>query len=157
VDPEGQENVIYDSTVVGGEEESPAGKGLHQVDNSQDGYYFLDELSNGESGVVDLTISLDGETQGNSYQDALAQLQMNFAVEKARKSGGGSSHKSSGDSGSGTVVTVSPQVVATTVPQTGDTTHLLLLSLIAMLSGGVLLFWGVLWIRRYRRNREVQK
>ena len=32
-------------------------------------------------GIITLEVALDGETQGNSYQDTLADLQMNFAVE----------------------------------------------------------------------------
>ena len=32
-------------------------------------------------GSISLVVSLDGETQGNDYQDTLADLQMNFAVE----------------------------------------------------------------------------
>lgn len=32
-----------------------------------------------------MTVALDGETQGNGYQDTLAKLQMNFAVEKVEK------------------------------------------------------------------------
>ena len=32
--------------------------------------------------MVTLKVVLDGETQGNTYQNTLASLQMNFAVEK---------------------------------------------------------------------------
>jgi hypothetical protein len=153
LDPQGKKNVIYDSSLTGD-------AGLHQIDNGKNSYYYLDELSQGASGTVDLTITLDGETQGNSYQGALAQMQMNFAVEQAVTTGGSSSssshhHHSSGSSSS--TETTIPQILATLVPQTGDTAHLLLLSLLALISGGVLLFWGVIWIRRDRRNREVQK
>lgn len=35
----------------------------------------------GENGTVNLTVGLDGESQGNIYQDTLAKLMMNFAVE----------------------------------------------------------------------------
>ena len=38
-------------------------------------------MRSGNSGTVTLKVSLDGETQGNSYQDSLADLRMRFAVE----------------------------------------------------------------------------
>ena len=42
---------------------------------------YMDKLTTGQGGVVELKILLDGETQGNSYQDSLADLRMRFAVE----------------------------------------------------------------------------
>ena len=40
-----------------------------------------------QGGQVLLTIALDGETQGNAYQDRLADLKMNFAVQIADQPG----------------------------------------------------------------------
>ena len=83
VDPEGTENVLYNSEVVGGEEDiTLEGEGLHQATNNLEEYFFLDRLQAGEGGSVSLYVKLDGETQGNDYQDTLARLQVNFAVEK---------------------------------------------------------------------------
>lgn len=76
------EDVLYDSSAVGGEGLSGENReGLHQATSALEDYYFLDTLKKGESGKVILKVSLDGETQGNDYQDTLAKLQMNFAVE----------------------------------------------------------------------------
>ena len=78
----GDVTVLYDSDSVGGEKESTAGVGLNEATDSLDEFFYLTSLKEGESGVVDLRVSLDGESQGNIYQDTLAALMMNFAVEK---------------------------------------------------------------------------
>ena len=44
-------------------------------------FFYLKTLEPGESGNVKLLVGLDGESQGNVYQDTLAKLMMNFAVE----------------------------------------------------------------------------
>ena len=49
-------------------------------------YFFLDTLNSGESGTVTLTVHLEGETQGNAYQNTAAELAMRFAVELANSS-----------------------------------------------------------------------
>ncbi len=81
VGPDGEE-VLYSSEAVGGEGESEAGEGLHQATDALEDYFYLDQLAEGEAGYVQLVVKLDGETQGNAYQDTLATLTMNFAVEK---------------------------------------------------------------------------
>lgn len=82
VGPDGEETVLYSSEAVGGEGTSKAGEGLHQATDALEDYFYLDQLAEGESGYVQLVVALDGETQGNAYQDTLAKLQMNFAVEE---------------------------------------------------------------------------
>ncbi len=76
----GEETVLFDSDTVGGEG-TAGGEGLHEATNALSEYFFLDTLNRGQSGRVRLEVTLDGETQGNGYQDTLAKLQMNFAVE----------------------------------------------------------------------------
>ena len=80
VDHAGSETVLYNSTSVGGEGKFNGNEGLKQATDSLDDYFFLDSLESGESGAVRLTVGLDGETQGNAYQDTLAKLAMQFAV-----------------------------------------------------------------------------
>lgn len=80
-DPNGAEKVIFDSETVGGEGENPAGEGLNQVTNALKDYFYLCKTKTGESGSVSLLIGLEGETQGNDYQNTLADIQMKFAVE----------------------------------------------------------------------------
>lgn len=74
--------VLYSSDKVGGGKyNKDAGEGLHEATNALDNWFYLDTLKNGEGGTVTLRVGLDGETQGNDYQDTLADLEMNFAVE----------------------------------------------------------------------------
>lgn len=84
-DKDGEVNVLFDSDTVGGEsaEETIAhmGEGLHGATNALKDYFYLDTMYNGEGGTITLEVALDGETQGNHYQDTLADLQMEFAVE----------------------------------------------------------------------------
>lgn len=80
VDPSGAETVLFDSDTVGGENVSAAGEGLHEATDALEDYFYMDTLSDGQQGHVYLRVELDGETQGNDYQDTLADLQLNFAV-----------------------------------------------------------------------------
>lgn len=80
-DKTGEEVTLFDSDRVGGEDGYSGLEGLHAATIALDEYFYLDTLDFGQSGIVTLQVSLDGETQGNTYQDTLANLQMNFAVE----------------------------------------------------------------------------
>lgn len=81
VDAAGEAHVLYSSEAVGGEKESAAGEGLHEATDSLEDYFFLGRMEAGKSGEIVLKVALEGETQGNAYQNTLARLQMNFAVE----------------------------------------------------------------------------
>ena len=102
----GGSQVIYDSTsdnaehvnFVGGDYGFEDRIGLHEATDNLEDFFFLDTLNSGESGVVTLTVSLEGETQGNIYQNTAARIQMNFAVElKDGKEGGGTVAPPTGD------------------------------------------------------------
>ncbi len=73
-----RQQVLFDSDTVGGE---GSDEGLKEATDALEDYVYRDTLSPGQSGVITLKIALDGETQGNHYQDTLADLQMRFAVE----------------------------------------------------------------------------
>lgn len=81
VNPKGEDCLLYSSESVGGEKDSAAGEGLHEADDSLKDYFFLDSMEAGKSGEIVLKVGLEGETQGNDYQNTLARMQMNFAVE----------------------------------------------------------------------------
>ena len=95
--------VIYDSTsdsaehvnFVGGDYGFEDRVGLHEATDNLEEFFFLDTLNSGESGVVTLMVSLEGETQGNIYQNTAARIQMNFAVEL--KDAGGKTAVKTGD------------------------------------------------------------
>lgn len=103
--PGGAVTTLYDSDAVGGEKESQAGQGLHEATDSLKDYFFLDTLANGQKAKVTLLVALEGETQGNAYQNTLAALQMNFATERAAE-------------------TPSPSSRVITSVKTGDESHM---------------------------------
>ena len=82
-DAHGTDKVIFSSDTVGGEgsRDSGAGEGLHGADSALRDFFWLDKLSKGEQGKVTLWVKLDGESQGNSYQDTIADLKIKFAAE----------------------------------------------------------------------------
>lgn len=79
-DSKGKNTTLYSSDAVGGETEIDL-EGLHQATDSLEEYFFLDEMASKKAGRLTLRVALDGETQGNAYQNTLAKLSMNFAVE----------------------------------------------------------------------------
>lgn len=144
-DSENKETIFYSSEAVGGEDSEEAGEGLHQATDSLEDYFYIDRLASGKSGTVHLTVKLDGETQGNAYQDTLAKLRINFAVEKV----------------------VTPTVVkkeadkenvvkryVTRNPRTGDTTRVLTFCAVALASGVILLIFGVGAARKRRQDKK---
>lgn len=80
---DGTDRILYSSMTVGGEEDraEPGRQGLHQAVEGLEDTFYLDRLEAGESGRLSLEIGLDGETQGNDYQNTLARLRLRFAVE----------------------------------------------------------------------------
>lgn len=127
VGPDGEETVIYSSASVGGENilRASAEEGLHQASSTLEDYFYLDRLAKGESAFIKLHVGLDGETQGNAYQETLAKLQMNFAVEKVKTR----SPK----------VVERPNIVTVERVRTGDTAPVLIFSTLALASAVVLL------------------
>ena len=69
---DGAETVFFDSSTIGGDRDSAAGVGLHEAVESMGEYFRLGALASGEKGTVTLNVALDGETQGNTYQNTLA-------------------------------------------------------------------------------------
>lgn len=158
----GEETVLYSSESVGGEKSSGAGAGLHEATDSLDEFFYLDRLAPGGSGMVTLEVVLDGETQGNSYQNTLASLQMNFAVEKAGAapdgSGGGNGNNDPGNQHSPADTNSPENAPDSRTPtsnaytlnsvKTGDPFHMLLWSALALASGMALFIFAVLYMRK---------
>ncbi len=147
-DSKGVITALYDSENVGGEKDSSTGPGLHEATDGLEEFFYLDRLAYGGSGQITLKVALDGETQGNAYQDALADLQMRFAVEKATKTQKPSA--SSGGSVSEVPAPAKPvsQMYTTGSPQTNDAEELLRWSALFALAGGLLLFYVVLYAKK---------
>lgn len=84
LDKSGDEQILYDSEAVGGESSiSSKIRGLKEATTNLDNYFLLDTLNRHESGLVKLTVKFEGETQGNVYQNTIADIKMQFAVELA--------------------------------------------------------------------------
>lgn len=126
IDSTGKSELLYsnDSDTIGGSANTQDGKayiitsdesyeGLTQATTSLKDYFYLDDVGSKESGKVTLKVHLEGETQGNDYQDTMAKLQLNFAVELT-KSTTKKVHKS---------------------VDTSDTSNILMYSIIALVAG----------------------
>lgn len=83
IDNGGTQHVLFSSDTVGGENPGDLGEGLHGATNAMEDYFYLDTLEKDDGGRIELRVGLDGETQGNDYQDTLADLKLNFAVTAA--------------------------------------------------------------------------
>lgn len=143
VDSSNQTTTLYSSDTVGGDEQSGDREGLQEATESLEDYLFLDTLDPGQSGSVNLRVALDGETQGNEYQDTMAQLQLNFAVEQSDTTT--------------TTTTTTTESPSTGTPEkevikTGDDHGMLLWSLIALGSGLLILLLAIIKRRKDRRS-----
>ena len=162
-DKAGEAFILFSSETVGGEVISGAGEGLHEATDAMEEYFYLDTLSVGQSGTITLEVALDGETQGNDYQDTLADLQMNFAVElnengdasrRLRKMGSDfrlirlrdGQYELSGFDAS--------RVPLSDIVRTGDDTNPTPYYIAMAVSGALLLFLAICSRRRGKREKE---
>lgn len=136
------EKDLYRSDTVGGEEASAAGEGLHEATDALKDWIYLDTFAPGDTGVINLRVMLDGETQGNGYQDTLAELEMNFAVELNEPERGEEEPKKN-----------KKVIRKYKVVRTGDYTDTLPYIFAAAISGVVLLVLAVYSLRERRRQR----
>ena len=133
------EKVLYNSDTVGGEGSSKTGEGLKELGNSTEKYFYLGRLASNGTGTVHLTIGIEGETQGNGYQNTLAKLRMNFAVEKVKVSN---------------TITKTKIVKTTNTVKTGDTARVLLFCVLALISGLILLAYGIYTLNKNTKRRR---
>ena len=160
-DKDGEVNTLFDSDTVGGESAddtiSRRGEGLKSATNALKDYFYLDTLAKGAGGVVTLEVALDGETQGNHYQDTLADLQMDFAVElrdTPRGGGGGGGGTPDTPGTPNTPDTPGSTTSRTGVVRTGDDNQIVLFSVISGVTGLLLLLYCIYNLRAYRKRRE---
>lgn len=87
MDSKGVASAIYDSETVGGERDAmhypdnDAIRGLQEVESALQKYFFLETMQNNKNSFLTLNVAFEGETQGNNYQNSIADLCMRFAVE----------------------------------------------------------------------------
>ncbi len=120
--PDGNKE-LYNSQTVGG----IGSNGLKDATDALEEFLRIGTLKKGEEAAVTLYIELDGETQGNDYQSALADLEMNFAVE----------------------VLETEEVV-----KTGDESNLLPYFIVMAISGAALFGIAIFLVIRRRKDRK---
>ena len=146
----GEEKQLFSSDTVGGENVSAAGEGLHEATDALDEWFYLDTLSTNEGGVLTLRVALDGETQGNDYQDTLAELQMQFAVELRKNE----IHRDNPpDKPSKPSKPGKSSKTSRTKVKTGDYTNYIPYLVAAAVSGLALLLLAIYSLRERRRQR----
>ena len=160
--PSGNELILYNSDTIGGDSTS-RGEGLNKVQNESGEYIYLDGLGAGQKGKVSVRVALDGETQGNGYQNTFANMQLNFAVERRPEGDGGGNGGGSGgggnvrpgQSGTGTGLGKNGAVLFTQGSvYTGDAGQILTWSLAALVSGLLLLAYGAYhYYKKQRREK----
>ena len=144
VGADNSEKVLYDSQTVGGEGSSTFGEGLKSVDGSLEQYFYLGRLGKGESGTVRLKVGVEGETATNGYQQTLAKLRMNFAVEKVKE----------GQTINKNKVIKEKNLVKTSSVKTGDTSKLFLMCACALISGLLLLAAGIYLLNNHSEQKK---
>ena len=73
------EETLFDSETVGGDADEVVG--LNQVSGHEGAYFSLGSIPAGGSGVVTITITLDGNSQTNAYMATQANLNIKFGAE----------------------------------------------------------------------------
>ena len=124
---------FYDSSKIGGElTGASAPEGLNQINDKLKDWFYVDTFSPKQERMVQFYISLEGETQGNIYQNAAATIQARFAVEPVK------SNTTTGGGGTSTLYS--------TRPKTGDAARPGLWAVMALLCAG-----GFTVMRRKRK------
>lgn len=142
----GTPNVLFSSDTVGGDS-TVGGEGLHAATGALSEYFFLGTLNPSETATITLEVALDGETQGNDYQNTLADLQMRFAVE-LRPEPTYVREENDPDP------TPTPPPTTTTIVKTGDDTNLLPYVIAMAVSGVIFLFLGIYGLRKNRKEKK---
>lgn len=79
------DQVIYTSDKIGGDEGTSRESGLHEATDSLKDWFYIDTLKQGESGLMTLKVAFDGDTQVNNYELTEAGILMRYAVELTPK------------------------------------------------------------------------
>ncbi len=157
-DKSGTPTELYNSDTVGGdagtnnEEIVNRMGGLRSATSSLKEFFYLDTLSNGEGGYITLEVALDGEAEGNAFQQTLADLNMDFAVELRSNPPG--DRRSRRDEEPGTNPPPASNVAGTGVVQTNDDNPIILYSALLVICGIMLLTFCIWNWRAYRKRRE---
>lgn len=136
----GEPEELFSSDTVGGEltavDRAAQRVGLKNATDGLEEFFYLDTLQPGEEALLNLRVALDGETQGNSYQNTLARLQLNFAVDTTVER------------------TENERVPGLRVVQTGDSDRALPFLIAAGVSGLLLLLVALFGLKERRQQQK---
>ncbi len=149
-----KDNPIFESDTVGGDNEEVIG--LTQVASGEGAYFSLGSVNAGGSGTVTIAVTLDGNSQSNSYMSTLAELNIQFGAEPTADTNLDTTVVESVkksivkkivtvlDDGTEVVIIEDDEIPlssATGAPQTGDSILPLVICFIALLVGVLLILW----------------
>ena len=155
-DPTGEVEVLFTSDTVGGENNGSR-VGLKAATSGLEDYLYLDTLSPGQRGVITLRVALDGETEGNSYQNTLAKLQMNFAVDPVTVNNQTITRLVDEEGNPIKVDDSTTSSVRTRIVRTDDENNLLPYIVTAGASGILLLLFAVISLKERRKRKDKGK
>ncbi len=162
-DPGGAREVLFTSDTVGGEN-SGSRVGLKAATSGLEDFLYLDTLSPGQQGILTLRVALDGETEGNAYQNTLASLQINFAVDTTTVNNQTVTHvvDENGnpvlvDENGNLVATEDSSSARTQIVRTSDDNNLLPYIAAAGVSGILLLLLAIFGVKERRKAKSGAK
>ena len=79
--PNGEKQVLFDNSEVGGEAKPADMEGLHQATNALDEWFFIQDLKEDQHGFTELYVKFDGDSEVNDYMDTAGKLLVAYAVE----------------------------------------------------------------------------
>lgn len=141
-DNSGKEQVLFSNKEVGGDTVAGGMEGLEQATNALDDWFYIQTLTQGQSGRVVLNVAFDGETEVNDYMDTNGGLAVRFAVELNK---------------TGTTVNAAnaARTVSYSAVKTGDPTNFPLI--IGALAAGVVLLIVALRLRKKANDGEEEE
>ncbi|HBA48529.1 MAG TPA: hypothetical protein DCZ91_12170 [Lachnospiraceae bacterium] len=153
--PDGSQEILFTSDTVGGENDGSR-VGLKAATSGLEDYLYLDTIAPGQQGLITLRVALDGETEGNSYQNTLASLQMNFAVDTTTEYNETITEVVDEEGNPVPENTASPSS-RTGIVRTSDESNMLPLVIAAAVSGLLLLLLAILGVRERRKQKGGMK
>ena len=141
-DSGGHREVLFSNKEVGGDTVAGGMEGLEQATNALDDWFYIQTLTQGQSGRVVLNVAFDGETEVNDYMDTNGGLAVRFAVELNK---------------TGTTVNAAnaARTVSYSAVKTGDPTNFPLI--IGALAAGVVLLIVALRLRKKANDGEEEE
>lgn len=135
-------NEIYRSNTVGGDNS----QGFKEISGVTGKWFYVATLGSGDTGVVSIEMSLDGETQDNAYMNTLGKLNVAFAVEDSTGSTAGQPVPDGDDNGNG-------DGAGSTLPKTMDQV-LMVLYIVGIVAALVCTIVSLRSLRKIRKGSD---